>query len=80
MYNNKKHKSIYYYINRGGDGVQKRYFVINQRSNVLHIYGCCRQTKPRSVPIRLFDTPQEAEAYAGRPLVLCKLCQKNAEK
>ena len=60
--------------------MQTRYFVINERTNVLHIYGCCRQTKPRSFPIRLFDTQQEAEAYAGRPLVLCKQCLKNTNK
>lgn len=57
-----------------------RYFVINDRTDKLHIYGCCRQTKPRSVPIRLFDTPQEAERHAGRPLVLCKRCQSAMAK
>ena len=54
-----------------------RYFVINEKTSVMHIYGCCQQTKPRSVPIRLFDTRQELEAYAGRPLQLCMACAKN---
>ena len=54
-----------------------RYFVINEKTNIMHIHGCCPQTKPRSVPIRLFDTQQELEAYAARPLTLCKACQKN---
>ena len=63
-----------------GEVVVTRYFVINARTNILHIYGCCRQTKPRSVPIRLFDSPKEAESYAGRPLVLCKHCLKNRKK
>lgn len=57
-----------------------KYFVLGSRSNTMHIYGCCRQTKPRSVPIRLFDTQQELIAYAGRPLVLCKNCQRELAK
>ena len=57
-----------------------RYFVINGKTNIMHIYGGCQQTKPRSVPIRLFDTKQELEAYAGRPLKLCKACAKTEEK
>ena len=46
----------------------------------MHIYGCCQQTKPRSVPIRLFDTSRELENYAGRSLKLCKACAKAANK
>jgi hypothetical protein len=42
----------------------------------MHIYGCCQQTKVRKVPIRLFDTPEELEAYAGRKLILCENCRK----
>ena len=57
-----------------------KYFVVGPRSNTMHMYGCCRQTKPRAVPIRLFDTEKELLDYAGRPLVMCKSCQKAAEK
>ena len=57
-----------------------RYFVINAKTNTMHIYGCCQQTKVRNVPIRLFDTPQELEAYAGRPLTLCENCRKKSEE
>ena len=53
-----------------------RYFVVNDKSSVMHVFGFCRQTKKRSVPIRLFDTPQELEAYAGRPLRLCSSCRQ----
>ena len=58
-----------------------KFFVVGPRSNKVHIYGCCRHTKPRAVPIRLFDTIEEVIAYAGRPLELCKHCEnaiKNA--
>jgi len=53
-----------------------RYFVINGKTDIMHIYGSCQQTKVRKIPIRLFDTPQELEAYAGRKLTLCENCRK----
>ena len=53
-----------------------RYFVINAKTNTMHIYGCCQQTKVRNVPIRLFDTIEELETYAGRKLTLCENCRK----
>lgn len=53
-----------------------RYFVVNAQSPVMHVFGLCRHTKKRSVPIRLFDTPQELEVYAGRPLRLCNICRQ----
>ena len=53
-----------------------RYFVINSKTTTMHIYGGCQQTKVRNVPIRLFDTTQELENYAGRKLRLCENCRK----
>lgn len=53
-----------------------RYFVVNAQSPVMHVFGLCRQTKKRSVPIRLFDTPQELESHTGRSLRLCKTCRQ----
>lgn len=57
-----------------------RYFVINSKTKTMHIYGCCQQTKVRNIPIRLFDTPQELEAYAGRKLQLCENCCKKIKE
>lgn len=57
-----------------------KYFVVGPRSQVMHIYGCCRQTKPRAVPIRLFDTKEALLEYAGRPLIMCKHCQKELNR
>ena len=57
-----------------------RYFILNAKTDTMHIHGFCRHTKVRSVPIRLFDTPQELEIYAGRQLRLCKDCQRTLEK
>ena len=57
-----------------------RYFIINSKTTTMHIYGGCQQTKARSIPIRLFDTPEELEVYAGRKLKLCENCRKKLEK
>ena len=59
--------------------MQNRYFIINTKTEVMHIFGCCEHTKPRKVPIRLFESREELEAYAGRKLRLCKTCQKELE-
>ena len=53
-----------------------RYFVINAKTSTMHIYGYCQQTNVRNVPIRLFDTIEELETYAGRKLTLCENCRK----
>ncbi len=53
-----------------------RYFIINTNTDTMHIHGFCQHTKPRKVPIRLFDRPEELECYAGRKLRLCKVCEK----
>jgi hypothetical protein len=50
--------------------------VINAKTSTMHIYGCCQQTKVRNFPIRLFDTIEELETYAGRKLTLCENCRK----
>lgn len=57
-----------------------RYFIINSKTTTMHIYGGCQQTKARNIPIRLFDTPEELEVYAGRKLKLCENCRKTREK
>ncbi len=58
-----------------------RYFIINAKTDIMHIQGFCEHTKPRKVPIRLFESEAEMQAYAGRALRLCKVCQKKlAEK
>ena len=57
-----------------------RYFVINAKTTTMHIYGYCHQTKVRNVPIRLFDTAEELEIYAGRKLKLCENCRKKHEE
>lgn len=57
-----------------------RYFVINRNTDIVHVYGFCQQTKPRAVPIRLFDSQEELETHCGRKLTLCKTCRKELEQ
>ena len=56
--------------------MQIRYFIINTKTDVMHIHGFCEHTKPRKVPIRLFDDVPSLESYSGRKLRLCQTCQK----
>ena len=57
-----------------------RYFILNKKTETMHIQGYCRQTQDREIPIRLFDTPEALEAYAGRSLTLCLHCQRALAK
>jgi len=82
LYNNDKYRTIKFRIIREGVLRVKpiRFFVINNKTKVMHAYGCCQQTKSRSVPIRLFDTQMELEEYAGRRLVICKDCDRRLKE
>ena len=57
-----------------------RYFIINAKTDIMHIQGFCEHTKPRKIPIRLFESREELETYAGRELRLCKACEKQLRK
>lgn len=57
-----------------------RYFIINAKTDIMHIQGFCEHTKPRKIPIRLFEDRAELETYAGRKLRLCKVCEKQVKK
>lgn len=60
--------------------MQIRYFIINAKTDVMHIHGLCEHTKPRKIPIRLFENQSDLEDYAGRKLRLCRTCQKNRKE
>lgn len=60
--------------------MRERYFIINAKTDIMHIQGLCQQTKPRKIPIRLFEDPAELEEYAGRKFRLCKACEKERDK
>ena len=54
--------------------MEKRYFY-NAKTHKLHIYGYCHHSKCLPYDVKFFDTYDEALAYDGRAVGLCKLCQ-----
>ena len=58
--------------------MQKK-FVYNTKTCRLHIVGYCPHAKGVGDNLIYFDTEDEALAYDGRAVGLCKLCQKKRE-
>ena len=58
----------------------KEKFAYNLKTHTLHIVGYCQHTKPTTPDWIPFNTEDEALAYDGRAVGLCKLCQKAREK
>lgn len=59
--------------------MKKEYFY-NCSTHRLHIKGYCRESKQLPFNIKYFDTIEEALAYDGRSVGLCKLCMKKENK
>lgn len=57
----------------------KQYFY-NERTHRLHIKGYCKESKMLPYHVRLFDTYDEALAFDGRCVGLCKACAKHENK
>ena len=54
-------------------------FLYNAKSHTLHIKGYCHITKGKTYYIP-FETEDEALAYDGRAVGLCRICLKEREK
>lgn len=59
--------------------MEKKYFY-NIKTHRLHIYGYCRESKMLPYNVRFFETENEALAFDGRAVGLCKICQKKREQ
>ena len=55
-------------------------FLYNPKRHTLHIKGYCQHTKGSCAEYSVFETEDEALAYDGRAVSMCKLCQKKREK
>lgn len=55
--------------------MEKKYFY-NERTHKLHIYGFCRVSNSLPDHTHFFSSYDEALAYDGRAVGLCKNCQK----
>ena len=59
----------------------KEKYLYNPKRHTLHINGYCVQTKRGHPDYYIpFDTENDAVAYDGRAVGMCKLCQKAREK
>ena len=56
-------------------------FIYNLNTRRLHIEGYCRETKNRKPDKYMtFNTENEALAYDGRSVGMCKMCLKERER
>lgn len=62
---------------KGGDNMKYMY---NPKTNRLHIEGYCCHTKGQKTEYIPFDSEDEALAYDGRSVGMCKLCQRERNK
>lgn len=60
----------------------KERFIYNKKTCKLHIAGNCKYVsdKVKLSEYEYFDTENEALAYGGRALGMCKVCQKKRER
>ena len=54
-------------------------FIYNPKTHTLHIEGYCPWAK-RSADYLVFDTEDDAIAYDGRAVGMCKSCQRKREE
>jgi len=55
-------------------------FLYNSKTNKLHIRDHCTHSKGDCPKYIFFETEDEALAYGGRAVGMCKICQKEREK
>ncbi len=57
----------------------EKQFLYNPKTRKLHIKGCCQHTKGNCPDYLVFNSEDEALAYDGRAVGMCKLCQARRE-
>ena len=55
-------------------------YIYNTKTRKLHIRGGCQHTKGLCADYMMFDTEDDALAYDGRAVSVCKLCQKKRDQ
>ena len=55
-------------------------YLYNPGTHTLHIVGYCCHTNGIKPEYKPFNTENEALAYDGRGVRMCKICQKEREK
>lgn len=59
--------------------MQEQYFY-NPRTHRLHIKGYCRESNQLPYDVRFFASENEALAFDGRSVGMCKNCLKKRER
>lgn len=54
-------------------------YLYNRKRNKLHIMGYCPNSK-FAVDALIFDSEDDALAYDGRAVSMCKFCQRKREE
>lgn len=55
-------------------------YILNANTGALHIADFCYQTKVSMAKPKIFETEEEAYAYGGKFIHMCKLCEREKEK
>ena len=55
-------------------------YFYNGNTHRLHIKGLCKESKPLPYHVRFFSTYDEALAFDGRSVGLCKVCKKKQDE
>ena len=58
----------------------KEIFLYNEKTHRLHIKGYCRHTKGVHTDLKQFNSEDEALAFDGRAVGMCKTCQRKREQ
>ena len=58
----------------------KEMFLYNTKTHRLHIKGYCQHTNSPYTGFLQFNSEDEALAYDGRAVGMCKICQKKREQ
>ena len=55
-------------------------YLYNRSTGKLHIVGYCPASKLQTDKCKYFDTEDEALAYDGRAVSMCKICMRKREQ
>ena len=59
--------------------MSKGQYFYNTKTHRLHIRGLCKESKVLPYSVKFFDSENEALAFDGRAVGICKICLKAKE-
>lgn len=59
--------------------MQKEQYFYNTKTHRLHIKGLCKESNNLPYNVKFFDSENEALAFDGRSVGMCKICLKAKE-